>query len=34
VAGPTWDGRIVIDASNAATVTFERDVPRFTLADL
>jgi predicted dinucleotide-binding enzyme len=34
VAGLTWDGRIVIDATNAATVTFEGDVPTFTAAEL
>jgi predicted dinucleotide-binding enzyme len=34
VAGLTWDSRIVVDANNAAIVTFEGDVPTFTPADL
>jgi len=34
VAGLTWDGSIVIDANNAATVTFEGRVPTFTPAEL
>jgi predicted dinucleotide-binding enzyme len=34
VAGLSWDGRIVIDATNAVTVTFEGDVPTFTPAEL
>lgn len=34
VEGVSWDGRIVIDATNAVTATFEGDVPTFTPAEL
>ena len=34
VAGLTWDNRIVIDATNAVTVTFEAGVPTFTALEL
>jgi predicted dinucleotide-binding enzyme len=34
VAGLTWDGQIVIDATNAVNVSFEGDVPTFTPAEL
>jgi predicted dinucleotide-binding enzyme len=34
VAGLTWDDQIVIDATNAVTVTFEGDVPTFAPAEL
>jgi predicted dinucleotide-binding enzyme len=34
VADLTWDGQIVIDATNAVNVTFEGDAPTFTPAEL
>jgi predicted dinucleotide-binding enzyme len=34
VAGLSWDGQIVIDATNAVSVTVEGNVPTFTTAEL